>query len=139
MAPDPSHAEQQEDPTVLVVDDNEINLKLLTTFMKKVQFKYVEARNGLEAVEAYKAAPTRFQYVLMDISMPVMDGLEATREIRKYENLDRIKPKSIIFALTGLASANAQEEAFEAGVDNYLSKPVKFKELKKLLFGNNEG
>ncbi|USW57440.1 Putative signal transduction response regulator, receiver domain, histidine kinase/HSP90-like ATPase [Septoria linicola] len=76
-----------------------------------------------------------FDYILMDISMPVMDGMEATRRIRQLEeslnktNEERIK----VFALTGLASQEAQADAEAAGFDLFLMKPVKFADLKKLL------
>ncbi|KAK8194964.1 uncharacterized protein BKA78DRAFT_293603 [Phyllosticta capitalensis] len=73
-----------------------------------------------------------FDYVLMDISMPVMDGFAATREIRRYEQEKGLKPAKIV-ALTGLASAQAQEEAMGSGIDHYLPKPVKFAELRKLV------
>jgi CheY-like chemotaxis protein len=68
----------------------------------------------------------------MDISMPVMDGLESTRRIREFERERGIK-KAVIVALTGLASAEAQRDALDAGVDFYLAKPVKFVDLKKLI------
>jgi len=123
-------------PNVLIVDDNNINLQLLVMFMKKQKYTYTEAHNGLEALNAYKAASQDrskpFDYILMDISMPVMDGLESSREIRKHEQAAKLE-KATIIALTGLASAQAQEEAKGSGVDFYLAKPVKFAELKKLL------
>ncbi|OCL14736.1 hypothetical protein AOQ84DRAFT_394277 [Glonium stellatum] len=141
----PAVQSSHEATNVLVVDDNPINLQLLVMFMKKHKFSYAEARNGLEALEKYKASCTasnhyslsstlraRFDYVLMDISMPVMDGLESTRLIRKFELEHQIKATTII-ALTGLASAQAQHEALNSGVNHYLPKPVKFQELRYLL------
>jgi len=138
-------------PRILVVDDNKINLQLLITFMKKAKFEYAAATDGLEALNTYKATgaelihsqndttssqPLRpaFDYVLMDINMPVLDGLSSTREIRKYEkeNVKTLKPAKIL-ALTGLASQQAQEDAFASGIDHFLPKPVNFKELKVLL------
>ncbi|KAK4971929.1 hypothetical protein LTR66_011362 [Elasticomyces elasticus] len=130
-------------PHVLVVDDNNINLNLLTMFMKKHKYTYEEAHNGLEALEKYKEAsaphdPTlapkkrRFDYVLMDISMPVMDGLTSTREIRKFEKENKMTQATII-ALTGLANEQTQQEAMNSGINVYLAKPVKFQELRHLL------
>ena len=80
------------------------------------------------------APPTRpaFDYILMDISMPIMDGNESTRHIRAYEK-ERKLPPAKIFALTGLASASAQEESYASGIDHFLPKPVNFRELKVLL------
>lgn len=74
-----------------------------------------------------------FTHVLMDLSMPVMDGLTSTREIRAFEAKNGIDPPSTIIALTGLASAEAQEDALSAGISEFLIKPVKFGELKGLL------
>lgn len=154
IAPTPSENALNRDPSsienphlrILVVDDNPINLQLLVMFMKKHKFAYTEATNGLEAFERYKDATTTiksnsynpsstrksFDFVLMDISMPVMDGLASTREIRRYEHEKGVMPAKIV-ALTGLASAQAQEEAIGSGIDDYLPKPVKFAELKKLV------
>jgi CheY-like chemotaxis protein len=142
-------------PVVLLVDDNAINLNLLVMFMKKCGYPYASAANGLEALQQYQAAspanplssakeevidestPTStvnraITHILMDISMPVMDGFEATRQIRKFEKVHTLTPAKVI-ALTGLASQQAQEEASASGVDAYLAKPVKFRELKKVL------
>ncbi|KUI59205.1 Histidine kinase 3 [Cytospora mali] len=130
-------------PHILLVDDNEINLKLLVMFIKKQNMSYVTANNGLVALETYKSsyqaaasaehAPPPFTHVLMDLSMPVMDGLTSTRKIRAFEAAQNIWPPSVIIALTGLASAEAQEDALSAGINNFLVKPVKFGELQKLL------
>ncbi|CAN8098210.1 unnamed protein product [Discula destructiva] len=78
-------------------------------------------------------SPPPFTHVLMDISMPVMDGLTSTRKIRAFEAENGIEPPSTIIALTGLASAEAQEDALNAGITKFLVKPVKFGELKGLL------
>jgi CheY-like chemotaxis protein len=99
--------------------------------MKKLKYSYKTATNGLEALEAYAATPEKFGYILMDISMPVMDGLEATRRIRELERRQQLKPATII-ALTGLASANSQREAYASGINMYMTKPVRFKELAKV-------
>ena len=131
---------------ILVVDDNSINLHLLTTFMKRNGYDYSAAENGLLAVQNYRencvaltdtpsngAAPrTPIDYVLMDINMPVMNGVEATKRIREIEREFKLKAAGII-ALTGLGSTEAKREAEAAGVDVFLPKPVKFGELKKLL------
>ncbi|KAL1652334.1 hypothetical protein SLS58_000461 [Diplodia intermedia] len=154
IAPTPAENALNRDPSsfdnphlrILVVDDNPINLQLLVMFMKKHKFAYTEATNGLEAFERYKDATMTvkpsaqhpssvlksFDFVLMDISMPVMDGLASTREIRRYEHENGVMPAKIV-ALTGLASAQAQEEAMGSGINDYLPKPVKFAELKKLV------
>ena len=134
---------------ILLVDDNRINLQLLMAFMKKNGYSYAEAENGLEALQKYQAScglpegasesqplsndrQRRFDYVLMDISMPIMNGLESTRRIRAFEREHRLSSAGVI-ALTGLASKEAHKEAETAGVDVFLPKPVRFAALKRLL------
>lgn len=122
---------------LLLVDDNKINRQLLVMFMTKCKFTFEEAENGQEALDLYRASFTsanaqRLDFVLMDISMPIMDGMEATRRIRAFEKEAGIKRTTII-ALTGLASEKAREEAETSGIDVFLPKPVKFGELRKLL------
>uniref|UniRef100_A0A0D2YFB6 histidine kinase n=1 Tax=Fusarium oxysporum (strain Fo5176) TaxID=660025 RepID=A0A0D2YFB6_FUSOF len=119
-------------PQFLLVEDNPINLKMLTCFMKKLQKPYCTARNGEEAVSAYKKVNGQFKYILMDISMPVMDGLEATRQIRAFEQFNKITA-STVFAITGLGSESAREEATRSGVDCFITKPVKLRELEAML------
>lgn len=124
-------------PHILLTDDNSINLQLLVMFMKKLSYSYAKAENGQEALDAYRTAAESqqhrpFDFILMDISMPVMDGYEATRRIREFEREKGMKPTTVI-ALTGLASAQAQREAEMAGMDIFLPKPVKFAGLKKLM------
>lgn len=136
----------QDIPHVLLVDDNKINLQLLVMFMRKLKYSYAEAENGLEALSLFKeaclpgpnhhsltlGAAKPFSYILMDISMPVMNGMESTKRIRDFERENGLRRTTII-ALTGLASAQAQREAEAAGIDVFLPKPVKFAELRKLL------
>ena len=130
---------------VLLVDDNKINLQLLVMFMRKCGFTYEEAMNGQEALDKFKdaclpgprttsseGASQHFDFVLMDISMPVMNGIEATRRIRDFERENNL-PNTNVIALTGLASRDAQRDAKSAGIDIFLPKPVRFAELKKLL------
>ncbi|KAJ4323722.1 hypothetical protein N0V84_004197 [Fusarium piperis] len=123
---------------VLLVDDNKINLQLLVMFMKKCKFTYEEAENGQEALDKFTErtfkSKRRFDYILMDISMPVMNGIEATKRIRQVERENQIQPTTVL-ALTGLASADARRDVLSAGVDVFLPKPVRFAELKKLLTG----
>lgn len=83
--------------------------------------------------------PPPFTHILMDISMPVMDGVTSTRRIRVFEAENGIEPPSTIIALTGLASAEAQDDALGAGINEFLIKPVKFGELKGLLKESGSG
>ena len=126
--------------TILIVDDNNMNLSLLRAFTKKAGHHHVSATNGQEAVDAYRHAYDRSlnhnvsppTVVLMDITMPIMDGLEATRHIRAIERTRGITPAMII-ALTAADSPEARHEAFSSGLDLFLTKPVRMKELASIL------
>ncbi|KAI5204445.1 hypothetical protein E4T39_03638 [Aureobasidium subglaciale] len=132
-------------PRLLLVDDNEVNLKLLQTFLFRRDFKDIKlARNGSEAVNIYEDAlyqQNPFRLVFMDISMPVMDGFEATKIIRRIEiamaaqRVDHSPEtyQSLIVALTGNASAEDQTNAFTHGIDMYMTKPVSLREVGELL------
>lgn len=134
--------EEQKDGSrplrLLLVDDNKINLQLLVRYCKSKKHDYVTAEDGVEAVEAFCSnqsdEATKFDFICMDISMPRMDGLEATRRIRSFEQSQGMEASKVI-ALTGLASAEAQQEAFTSGVDQFMTKPVRLKELGEVLAG----
>ncbi|OIW25120.1 hypothetical protein CONLIGDRAFT_718019 [Coniochaeta ligniaria NRRL 30616] len=123
---------KKQKPMLLLVEDNEINLQLLSTFVKKSNYEYHTAENGLLALQAVQNAQTPYDVIFMDISMPVMDGLASAREIRKYERGRGQKPCTII-ALTGLGSADSQNDAFSSGMDLFLTKPVRLSHLRKIL------
>lgn len=120
---------------VLLVDDNEINLKLLVAYMRKLKLNHATACNGLEAVNAYKDAHEQekhFDVIFMDISMPIMSGIESTQHIRRFEREHGLQPVALI-ALTGAANPTTRQEAFSSGVDLFLTKPVPMKSLKVML------
>ena len=132
---------EKRPPRLLLVDDNKINLRLLETFMKKRNYETVDsAENGQLAVEAATSLDHGYDIIFMDISMPVMNGFEATRLIREVEEETVLRKGSeetftpaLIIALTGLASGRDQTEAFTSGVDVFMTKPVSFKEVGRLL------
>jgi signal transduction histidine kinase/CheY-like chemotaxis protein len=136
---------------LLLVDDNEINLRLLATFAKKRNYPHITAINGKLAVCAFQAAHEDScaspgsevgfagacvvgipNVILMDINMPVMDGYEAVQHIRTYERKHHMTPAKII-AVTALQSEAAHTEAFGSGFDMFLSKPIKLEGLTKLI------
>ncbi|KAK3356591.1 hypothetical protein B0T25DRAFT_565940 [Lasiosphaeria hispida] len=121
---------------LLLVDDNPINIKLLATVVRKLGHTYATACNGLEAVQLYQASLDQnslFDTVFMDISMPVMDGFEATREIRRLETEAGVMQRCKIAALTGLSSEDSRKEALASGSDLFLTKPVKLNTVKRML------
>ncbi|KAF4218964.1 hypothetical protein CNMCM6805_004312 [Aspergillus fumigatiaffinis] len=115
------------DRHVLIVDDNDINLKILATFMRRIGCSYETANNGLVALEKYQQAQRQFNYVLM-----VMDGIISTSKIREYEEENSL-PRAAIMAVTGVASATMQQQAFAAGIDDYLVKPLSLRDLKRVM------
>lgn len=115
---------------ILLVEDNQVNLKVIEMCVKATGFAYQTADNGLAALEKFKKE--KFDVVIMDVSMPVMDGLSATREIRQFERRSK-RPRTTIIALTAVLSASTQHEALASGVDLFLTKPAPLKQLKEML------
>ncbi|KAI5779360.1 hypothetical protein EDC01DRAFT_755749 [Geopyxis carbonaria] len=123
-------------PTVLAVEDNHINMLLLTKYLKKKGYPFDKAVDGLEALNAVTArkAEGGYDVILMDLQMPVLSGVESTAEIRKLEAAHPdIYHRAYIVALTGLAAEGDRRDAFAAGVDEFMVKPVNFGQLEKLL------
>ncbi|KAG6089233.1 hypothetical protein E4U31_000754 [Claviceps sp. LM219 group G6] len=119
----------------LVVDDNPINLKILSSCLQKMGHLHDAVCNGKEAVHAFRRGAGAYKGIFMDLSMPVMSGFEASCLIRQHEKEAKLETCTI-FALTGLASAEAQQEAFACGIDLFLTKPVRLKELRQVLSSN---
>lgn len=123
--------------------------------MRKRKYDVVdEAENGFEAVKKVQEREEGYDIIFMDISMPVLDGFGATRQIRAIEEVRRkkvleknsadgnavgegveapVRTPALVIALTGLASSRDQSEAFTSGIDLFLTKPVAFKEVGKML------
>lgn len=138
--------------SVLLVDDNAVNLRLLSAFVQKQKRIFNLAEDGAQAVDRYRSAVpsvvaesrklskdfVAYDIVFMDLNMPVLGGLEATRRIRGFEREIGLKPAKII-ALTGMGTEDAQKEAFASGVDMFLTKPVRLKEIAALLDDSQSG
>jgi len=116
--------------TVLIADDHPINLKVATMILEQIGSRCTTAVDGAEAVTAFKSG--RFDLVLMDMQMPVMDGLTAVREIRALEDRSGLARTPI-----AILSANAMPEhiaaASDAGADEHLSKPIRPADLLRLV------
>ena len=113
---------------VLVVEDNDLNRMIVTTVLAEQGCLLTEAVNGKEAVEIFEASPAHsFDLILMDVQMPVMDGFEATRWIRRSKHPDA---KSImIFAVTANAFQADLDKALEAGMNDAITKPLNIAKL----------
>jgi CheY-like chemotaxis protein len=119
-------------PLILLVEDNIINMRILVTCVTRLRAEYSTAENGAEAVEAYQTAIKKPDIIFLDISMPVMNGFDAAKHIRSYE-LENNLPAAIIVAVTGLASEESQREAYNIGINLFLSKPVSLDKLRKIV------
>ena len=106
---------------ILIVEDMESNLIMARALISKLGYQTDEARNGKEAVE--KQIQTGFDLILMDCQMPVMDGFEATRKIRAFEKESKTGPVPIV-AMTGNAFESDRKKCFDAGMDDFIPKPV---------------
>jgi len=122
----PSEPQSVFPDSVLIVDDNRVNRFLLRRLLEKKGVQVFCAENGREAVD--KLLDIQVELIFMDIQMPIMDGIEATRIIRTGEELKRIADIPII-ALTGHAMPGDRERFLAAGMDDYLTKPLDMKQV----------
>ena len=123
--PDKTAATPKHSPlsgkTVLIAEDNKTNQLVLQTMLKSLDVEIVIVENGQEALQYYVANSP--DLVLMDMAMPVLDGLDATRKIREFEKQNGLDRKPII-ALTANAMTGDRDTCLNAGMDDYLSKPI---------------
>jgi CheY-like chemotaxis protein len=113
---------------ILLAEDNMINQKVALKVLERFGYRADVAGNGLEAIDAI--GRQHYDVVLMDVQMPEMDGLEATREIcRRWDAQHR----PLIVAMTANATPEDRNRCREAGMDDYLSKPVRVEDLRTVL------
>lgn len=110
---------------ILIVEDNELNLKLAKEVLETYGYRTAGARDGLEGVEM--ARQLRPRLILMDLHLPGIDGLEATRRLKANSQTREIP----VYALTALNREENEKKAREAGCDGYITKPMEIAELIK--------
>jgi two-component system sensor histidine kinase BarA len=113
---------------ILVADDNEINLKLITALLDNLEASVVQAHDGQEAIE--KAVLSPYDIIFMDIHMPKMNGMEVTGRIRSIEQPNQHTP---IIALTADVISGTKEKVLASGMDDYLAKPIDEQEMRHIL------
>jgi len=126
----PSHAVQHDDMTILIVDDNVVNGRLLKAVLKRMGRTAETVVSGRKAIDHFKAKP--FDVIFMDIHMPGMDGIATTQEIRKLEK-EMNRPRCFIVAVTAdsLVTDSAQTRA--ASMDGHINKPIRIVEIEETL------
>ncbi len=110
---------------ILVVDDTSINLQLVARLLERRGHTVIKAENGAEAVNQFQNQ--RFDLILMDLQMPVLDGITACKEIRELEQVNSMPSKSkpaCIIAMSANDDAEDKEACFQAGMNGFLSKPL---------------
>lgn len=115
---------------ILLVDDNPINQKAGVTMLSRIGYRADVAANGLEAIEAM--GRTAYDVILMDCEMPVMDGYEATRQIRLHEQEEH-RQQTYIVAVTSNTTPGNRERCFAVGMDDYMSKPMRSTTIQQAL------
>ncbi len=119
----------RKDISILLAEDNLVNQKVALRILAKLGYQAEVAANGLEAIEAWKLKP--YDLIFMDMQMPEMDGLTATENIRNLPDIHQKIP--LIIAMTANALKGDRERCLEAGMDDYISKPVKTEQIKNML------
>ncbi|MCB0338086.1 MAG: response regulator, partial [Bdellovibrionales bacterium] len=114
---------------LLVVDDNELNLKVAQRLLESWGQIVVVAKNGIEAVEMFQKS--KFYLILMDCQMPLLDGYSATRRIREIENGTLVHTP--IVAMTAHAMHEHKVQSLESGMDDHLTKPINRSELRSII------
>jgi len=117
-------------PFILVVEDNLVNQMVAVRILKKLGCTAEAATNGREALAKLK--DSTFDLILMDVQMPVMDGIESTVELRKLEQEEN-RPRLPVIAMTAHALEGDRERCFEGGMDGYITKPINVRELAEAI------
>lgn len=116
---------------ILLAEDNHINQRIAVLTFKKLGVLIDIASNGEKAFNMY--CKKQYDLILMDMQMPVMDGLEATRQIRTFEMESNLPHRAVIVALTGSEPSEKKDVCLEAGMNDYMEKPIRESILRGLV------
>lgn len=116
--------------SILLVEDNLLNQRIVTFSLKRYNHEVIIANHGGEAIERF--CERKFDVILMDIMMPVMDGIEATVKIREIEKRENIQNRTPIIALTANTMDNDRDKCISFGMDEFLAKPFDIEKLKTI-------
>lgn len=119
------------DTKVLIVDDNLLNRKLVCAILKKHEIEHNIAENGKIAFDLFLTG--KYNLILMDIQMPIMNGIECTRKIREFEQKSKNKSSIPIVAITTFAMENDKRNCIEAGMNDFITKPFKTPDMIKII------
>lgn len=127
----PENDNYSDKKPVLIVEDNPVNRDLFSLQLRHFGLATQYASNGKEAVELIQANPDAFSMILMDLQMPIMDGITATQLIRQHES--STNGHITIVALTANDSAGIQDQCMEAGMDDFVNKPSTLTKISDIL------
>lgn len=119
--------------TMLVVDDHPVNQRLMVSMLRKLGYETEVAEDGLQAVQMAVESKQGFDMIFMDLQMPMLDGIEATKKIRATGDEVASGKKPFIVAMTADVMDGTRERCLEAGMDDYISKPLKLGSIKTML------
>lgn len=119
------------DLKILLAEDNRINQRIAVLTFKQLGVSIDIASNGEEAFNKY--CKKQYDLILMDMQMPEMDGLEATRHIRSFEQESKMSHRAVIVALTGSEPTKKRDVCLESGMNDYMEKPIQEKLLRSLI------
>ncbi|WP_321325002.1 PAS domain-containing hybrid sensor histidine kinase/response regulator [Thiomicrorhabdus sp.] len=129
----PPGNEPLSNKNVLLVEDNDINQKVIKAFLQRLGANVYVADNGLKGVELWRIAPQRYQLIIMDCQMPVMDGFDATRMIRKEEMLSSDGNHIPIIALTANVLVQDKKRCIQVGMNDFLAKPIEKESFNEMV------
>ncbi|MFC2111302.1 response regulator [Bacteroidota bacterium] len=126
-----SPKKENKELNVLLVEDNPINRRIAELYLKSLGHHYDTATNGEIALD--KFSHNKYDLIIMDVNMPVMDGIEATKKIREMEKNMNPTNKTKIFALTSNEYESSEMDCYNAGMDEFKQKPISIEEFSKYL------